>query len=204
VQTAAELADRLLGSEQGLRRHAAERQHDLRLDHGELRGEERRARRQLVRLGIAIGGRAALDGVGDEAVALAVELHGLEHPGEELAGAAHEGLALRVLVGAGALADADEIGARVAGAEDDGLPAVAELAASAALEIPLLGGEGLLGREQIRAAQADLDEAEVAVVAERRAERGERLGQRRVGPGAQREPFPEGAADGAAARSATM
>src|SRR6202022_1667749 len=54
---------------------------------------------------IAVPLGAALDHVADVAIALAIELHRGEHLGQELPGAAHEGLALLVLFLARPLAD---------------------------------------------------------------------------------------------------
>ena len=128
---------------------------------------------------------ATLDGIRDVAL-VARELHGLEHLGQELAGAADEGQALRVLVGARALADHDELGARVAGAEDDGVPRVAELAARASLQRGLLPTQRFLRSQQIVAAQRELSGAHVSMMAQRAPKRVERLRQRRPRRVAQR------------------
>src|SRR5213593_3710556 len=169
MQAPAELADGLARFEQRLAGHAAERQHDLRLEDAELGVEERRAGGQLIGLGIAISGGAALDGIRDVHLVTG-ELHRLEHLREQLTGAAHEGFALRVLVGTRALANDDELGAWAARAEDDRVALLAELAAPAALEVALLSGQRLGGTEQIVAGQAELAHAEITVVTEGGAE----------------------------------
>src|SRR5207245_7622676 len=92
-----------------------------------------------------------------------------------------ERLPLRVLVRARPHADADEVGPRVTRPEDDRRPPLAELAAPTAREGPLLRAELLLRGEQVVARERERREAEVAVVAERGAERAERLGERLAG-----------------------
>ena len=146
VHAPAQLPDRLARAEQALGRDAPERQHDLGLQHRELRRQEGRAGGELVSFRIAIGGRPALHGVGDvDLVAGQLDFARLEHLGEELPRAPDERQALRVLVGAGALADHDQLGARVARAEDDRGATLAELALATALERRLLGPERLGG-----------------------------------------------------------
>ena len=179
MQPPAELADRLARLEQRLAGHAPERQHDLRVQHAELGVEERRAGSQLVGLRIAIARWAAFDRVGDVHL-VARELDRFEHLREQLAGAAHEGLALCVLVGARALADDDELGARAARAEHDRVALLAQRAAAAALEATLLGGQRLGRAEEVVAGQAELAHAEIAVVTERVAERAQGIGQERA------------------------
>src|SRR5206468_10752463 len=63
MDLAAELADRLARAEQRLRGDRAEGEDDLRLDHAELRREERRARGKLVRFGVSVAWGPALDGI---------------------------------------------------------------------------------------------------------------------------------------------
>src|SRR5882762_2266795 len=189
VHATAQAADRFLGAEETLRGDAAERENHLRLERAELRREHRRARRELVGLGVSIRGWAALDGIRDEhLVAREVHARRLEHFGEELTRAADERQALRILVGTRTFADHDELRPQVAGAEDDRRAPFAELALPAALERPLLRRERLLGAEEVRALEDQLGRAEVTVMAEGGAERAERLGERlarvggRVGP----------------------
>ena len=74
------------------------------------------ARRHLVGLGLAVVRRAALDDVADVDLVARVAHRG-DHLVEQLAGLADERLALRVLVGARALADEAELGERVAARE---------------------------------------------------------------------------------------
>ena len=80
-------------------------------------------RLDLLRQRVAVVRRPALQDVGDVDL-LALEQDGLQDLVEQLAGAAHERLALAVLVGAGRLADHHQVGALVAGAQDgvDALP----------------------------------------------------------------------------------
>src|SRR3990170_1432779 len=115
---------------------------------------------------ITLGWRAALQDIADIAVALAVEAHRLEHLREELPGQADEGLALRVLVGARRLADAHELGPRVAGAEDDRRAPLGELAPRAPLEALLLAGERLVRGGEIVAGERQILQAHGLVEAE--------------------------------------
>ena len=95
----------------------------------------------LVGFGIAVSLRMALDHIADIAVEFAIELHRGEHLGQELPGAADEWLALLVLFLARPLADDDQLGLRIARAEDHRLAALAELAERASLPRPLLRRE---------------------------------------------------------------
>jgi hypothetical protein len=94
-------------------------------------------------VGVRLPGGPALDHVADVDL-LAGERHGGDHLGEELAGAADEGLALGVFVGAGAFAHEDKVGAGVADAEDGLRAFLAEAATLAALDEVVV--EGLEGR----------------------------------------------------------
>ena len=78
---------------------------------------------------VAVAGRAALEDVGD-VDALARDAGAVEHLVEQLAGCAHEGLALEVLVLAGALAYEHDVGMGIAHPED---------------EVGARGGQGALG-----------------------------------------------------------
>src|SRR5262245_11261842 len=180
MQAAAQLANRLARLQQGLAGHAAERKHDLRLQHGELGVQEGRAGRQLVGLGIPVAGWAALDRVCNKYL-VARELNRFEHLRQQLAGASDEGLALCVFVGARALADDDELGAWAARAEDDRVALLAQLAAAATLKAALLSVQCLGGAEQVIAGQAELADPEVAVVTERGSKRAERIGDEHRG-----------------------
>src|SRR4051812_36355288 len=83
-----------------------------RLDLGDLALKIRAARRDLVRHGVAVAGRAVLDDVRDEDV-LAFEPGLAEHLVQQVAGRADERSALGVFVEAGALADEQHVGLRV-------------------------------------------------------------------------------------------
>ena len=83
------------------------------------------------RSGRAVARRAALDDVGDVNVG-PLQAHRLDHLVQQLPGAADEGFALLVFVGAGAFADEHQLSARVADAEHDLLaPVLVQLAAGA-------------------------------------------------------------------------
>ena len=83
--------------------------------------------RDLVRLGIAVARRTALDHVGDVDL-VARQVHRLDHLRQQLARAADERDPLDVLVGARRLADEHQIGVRIADAEHDLLaPSVCSL-----------------------------------------------------------------------------
>jgi hypothetical protein len=182
MHAAAQLADRLACAEEALGRDAAERQDDLGLEHGQLRGKERRARGELVGLGIAIARRPAHDRVADvDLVAGELDLARLEHLGEELSGPADERKPLGVLVGARAFADHHELGAWIARPEHDRRPPLAELALAAALNRLLQRRQRFRGSEQILAREREVADAEIAMVAESLAQRAERVGEQGAG-----------------------
>ena len=85
--------------------------------------------------------------------------------------------ALRVLVTDGALADDDELGAWIAGAEHDRGARLAELALAAALHRALLRVQRLGGAEQIVTADRNVAESEIAVMAQGLAECAQRVGE---------------------------
>jgi hypothetical protein len=88
-----------------------------RLDQCDLALQEGAADAGLFRRRVAVAGRAALDGVGDEDL-LALEIDGGEHLVQQLAGAPDEGLALSVLVQIRTLADQHQRCMTVADGED--------------------------------------------------------------------------------------
>jgi hypothetical protein len=104
VKASAEPRDGRFRGEQRLRGELSERHDHLWLDARDLRLEERRALRDLVRLGIAIAGRTALHDVGDVDL-LAREAHGSDDLRQQLAGASDERLALFVFIGPRAFPD---------------------------------------------------------------------------------------------------
>src|SRR5262249_51413464 len=83
---------------------------------------------------IAIVGWPALDHIADVDF-LAAEPHCLDHLGEQLARFPHEWDSLRVLLGAGSLADKNELRARIAHAKYQVGPAAAQLATLAVSEV---------------------------------------------------------------------
>src|SRR6185369_14271510 len=100
-----------------------------------------------VRLGISVALRPALHHVRDIAVPISVEADASrgEHLGQQLARAADEGDALLVLFLARAFTDDHQAGARIAHAEDDGRPALAELAELTARARLLLDAQRVRG-----------------------------------------------------------
>src|SRR5205807_6629006 len=118
VGLTAHLGDALGRVQQQLGGEVAEGDDDLGVDQLKLGVEPRPARFDLLRLGIAVAGRSAADGVAD-VEALPGEPHLLHHQlVEELAGPAHEWLAFEVLLLARGLADEHQIGVGVADTED--------------------------------------------------------------------------------------
>src|SRR5205823_7447642 len=89
-----------------------------RIDQVDLALEVRRALHHLVRQGVAVAGRPALEDVADVDV-LPAKADLTEHRGQELPGGADERLTLPVLVVAGSLADEHHVGLRVPDAEHD-------------------------------------------------------------------------------------
>ena len=114
-----------------LRREVAERRDDLRLDQLDLLPEMALARLDLVRLRVAVPGRAALQDVRYVDV-LAPKADSGEQLLQQLPGLADERHALLVLVEARRLADEHQVGVRMARAEDDLRPALREPAPGAA------------------------------------------------------------------------
>ncbi len=114
----------LVQAEQAARRHRAQRDNRLRLDHGDLAQQERRAGFDLLALRRAVSRRAALHDVRDIHL-LALQAHGLDHLVEQLPGASDERTPLLVFVRARAFADEHQLGVGIAFAEDDGLPSLA-------------------------------------------------------------------------------
>src|ERR1019366_2231506 len=127
---AAEFRNALSGLQHGLRRASAEAADYLGLNHAELAKQIRRACCDLVRFRQAIFGWAAFDDVADVNVR-AAKAHRLDHLREKFSGAADERFALSVFVAARAFADKDELGFRIAYAEDDVRAGLVQLAAGA-------------------------------------------------------------------------
>ena len=92
-----------------LQRVTAERHDHRRIEHLELALQIWRAGGNLVRLGVAVAGRPALDDVGDENL-LAPPADLAQQLVEQVAGRTDERAALLVLVVAGSLADEDDLG----------------------------------------------------------------------------------------------
>src|SRR5262245_29261307 len=130
AQPAPDARDWLGRPQQPLPRELPESHDHPWLDGSDLALQEGLAAQDLVRLGVAVARRPALDHVRDVDL-LAPHADGLDDPREELAGTADERQALLVLVSAGRLAHEHERRARVALAEDDVLPPVRKLAARA-------------------------------------------------------------------------
>ncbi|MCY1225973.1 hypothetical protein D9M72_381860 [compost metagenome] len=128
---AAQLADGRGGAQQRLRRKAAQHHDHPGLHQRDLAAQERLALRHFLGLRVAVAGRAALEHVGDKHIAPARQPERAEHIVEQLAGLAHEGLALQVFVLAGGFAHQHPFGLAVAHAEH-GIGAVLAQAAGGA------------------------------------------------------------------------
>ena len=109
--------DALLGAQHELRGEIAQAHDHIGPDAADLLAQIRRAGLDLLGLGIAVAGWAALDHVGDVDI-LAAQARLGEQPVELLPGGAYEGLFLQVLVAAGALAHEHDARMRIADAED--------------------------------------------------------------------------------------
>src|SRR4029453_19292254 len=138
---AVDLGDPRAGPE---RRHrvAAQGHDESRIEDFQLAPQVRRARGDLVRLGIAVVRRPALHDVRDEDV-VARPLDGAEELVQEPAGPADERPALAILVEPGALADEDDLGVRAPLARDGIRPRRAE---PAPVAHPDLRSDRLQGR----------------------------------------------------------
>src|SRR5450759_5001817 len=134
VQLAAQRRDARRRIEQPACREVAERGDDLGVDEPNLLREERRARRDLDRDGVAVVRRPALEHVGDVDLRACQADRG-EQLVKELPCRADEGLALQVLVLAGSLADEHELRIRVTDTEDEPGPRVAQRAAMAVADV---------------------------------------------------------------------
>src|SRR5581483_12514998 len=97
VPAATQVRHGIVDGEQSAGGDRAQRHDDSGADGGDLPHEEGRAGFALVALGCAVIGGAAFDDVGDVNL-FALQSHGRDHVGEQLPGAADEGLALQVFV----------------------------------------------------------------------------------------------------------
>jgi hypothetical protein len=135
VHAAAQRRDRRVGVQHRLRREAAHHQHQPRLQQFDLPQQERLAGRHLLRLRVAVARRTALQHVGDEHRPLRVRLPRAadrgQHVVEQAAGLADEGLAARVFLGPGRLADQHPRRRPAADAEDGVCARPAQLAGRA-------------------------------------------------------------------------
>ncbi|MNC84976.1 hypothetical protein D3C83_05460 [compost metagenome] len=127
-------------------RDLAQRDDQLRPYQVDLAVEIRLARQRLRLLGIAVAGRPAFDDVGNVHVLSALQPDRRQHAVEQLAGLAHERLALRVLVRAGTLAHEQPVGVLVADAEH-GLVALRVQRAIGAARHPLFQLRPLQGHD---------------------------------------------------------
>ena len=124
----------LLVSQQRLRRRNCPGTDHFRLDYVELAQQGRRAGGDFVFFREAIFRRAAFHHVADVNV-VAAQAHGFDHLREQFSRAADEGLALTIFIVAGAFADENQIGFRVADAEDDVAAPFVEFAARAIADV---------------------------------------------------------------------
>ena len=149
--------------------------------------QERLAGAHLVRRGITVVGRAALDDVGDVHV-VPPEIDRLDDPGEQLARPPHERYALQILVAPRRLADEHQLGIRIPDPEDERPPSTVQLAARAVAELladlPQALGAGSRGRRGHLVEHRQLDSAYRGY---RQGRLGSRVG-RRVGRGLGRTP----------------
>ena len=147
VDPSAQPRDRILRAKQRLRGERSERHDHLRRDDIDLAKQERFARLDFVRLGVAVAGRTALDDVRDVDL-VARQPDGFDDLREQLTGAPHEWNALDVFVSAGRLADEHQVRISVADAENDLAPAErVQLAAAAVFaEVGPDGGQRVTGR----------------------------------------------------------
>src|SRR5439155_17297899 len=127
---AVDACDPELLAREELRREVAERRDELWLDELDLFEEMGLAGLDLIRHGVTVPGRPALDHVGDVDV-LAGHADPAQELVEQLSRLADEREALLVLVEARRLADEHQVGLRVADPEDDLGPAFREPAARA-------------------------------------------------------------------------
>lgn len=104
--------------------HPAQADDDLGSDQGHLAAQIADAGVLLGVQGVPVLGRTALDDVGDVHVGFPVQIDDLQHVVQQLARPAYEGLALEVLVLAGALADEHDLGIPGARSEDHVVPGV--------------------------------------------------------------------------------
>src|SRR5262245_4094688 len=131
---AAQPGDRGLGAQQRLGRELPERDHDFGSNQLDLPAQEGLARVDLVGLGVAVPRRPALDDVADVDV-LPAKPHALRDDlGQQLSGAADEGLAAQVLVVPRALSHEDQASTGIAYTEDEVRPPRSELAPAAVAE----------------------------------------------------------------------
>src|SRR6266508_1083611 len=136
LPAAAELGDRVFGSEDRLCRECAERHDHLRRDQTDLLIEEGAARGDFVFLRVPVVGRAAAHRV-DDVDLLAGRPHRLDDLRQQLSGGSHERQPLLVFLATRRFADEHQVRFRVSGAEDDPGTRAGKLAARAAGEKPL-------------------------------------------------------------------
>jgi hypothetical protein len=128
-----ELGDAERASGQQLRGEVSERHDQLRVDEVELGFEERLTGFDLCRQRIAVSRRAAAERVRDVHIRAFQTEFLLDQLGQQLSGRPDERLALLVLVVAGGLAHEDQVGVRVADAEDRACADVAQRTRTACL-----------------------------------------------------------------------
>ena len=114
----AELGHRSVDRQQCASGDCAQSHDHFRLDSVDLAHEKGRAGLAFVALRRTVGGRPTLDDVGNINV-FAAKAHGLDHVGQELAGAPHERFALFVFISAGSFANEHEISVGITDAKDD-------------------------------------------------------------------------------------
>jgi hypothetical protein len=149
VHASAQLAERRIRPEQVLRRDAADRQDQRRVDQLDLPVEVAAAEARLVLRRVAVARRATLEHVCNVNLS-AREAQCAQHRIEQLPGAADERLALTIFLGAGRLTDDQPARAPVATREDGLRARAVQLAALARRDsrhqrVPVEAGFGAAG-----------------------------------------------------------
>ena len=119
-------------------------QDDRGIHQGDLTIQPGLARGHLQGRGLAVLRWPALDDVADVGVAIAVDAHALEHAIQQLAGAAHKGLSLLILLSTRTLADDHQARLGISAADHDLAAAGAQLAEATGIAALRQGRQVLL------------------------------------------------------------
>src|SRR3569833_2779655 len=151
VHFSAQSAERQIRTQQVLRRDTAHRQHQPGLQQCNLAHQVWQAGSDLLRLGIPVVGRPALQDIGDIDVGLSIEVDRPQHRVQQVSRPAHERLTSAVLFGTGSLADPHPMGslrpyayyALRAGLVEAARGAARELSAQSLPRLGNITGDGL-------------------------------------------------------------